>query len=215
MAKIDTKLSTGSFRIGKTVNKGAFTGRWNAVEVLDGLVRKMPLAAQVGANIGMAKAARHVLDIANSKYVPIGETGKLVASGRVVEEGGSTSRLTKATIASREMSPTSSFSVSIVYDAPYAVYVHEDETKRHGKAYNQRYQGKGGWKKPSETSKFLEMALNNADVGNMGVSYILGKALQESFRRILKNPKRYGYSGGDSAITAVRQGMSNLRQSGW
>jgi hypothetical protein len=193
---------------------GTLTGRWNAVEVLNGLTRLMPLAAQVGANIGMAKAARYILDIANRYYVPVDST-KLRDSGKVIEEGGSTALLTKTQIASREMSSVSSFSVSIVYDAPYAVFVHEDETKRHGKAYNSHYNGKGGWRKDTETAKFLEVAMANADVGNMGVTAQLGRSLRESFQRILKNPGRYGYSGGAPEITAVRQGMSIIRQSGW
>jgi len=207
--KAVTGIGTTTFRIGRS--GGGFTGRWNAVEVLNGLTRLMPLAAQVGANIGMAEAARKVLEIANRKYVPV-TTGALLDSGRVVGPDNYTARFTKNLIASHEMSPTSSFSVSIVYDAPYALFVHEDIRKLHGKEYNAKYQGKPMWKEDTETSKFLIAAMQ--DESNE-VTAILGRSLRESFRRILKNPRRYGHAPSDSAITAVREGMSIIKKTGW
>lgn len=217
MAKTFTKFSEGTFRVhgsGRALPMGHLSGRWNAIEVLQGLVRKMPLAAQVGASIGLYKAGQHVLNIANAYFVPVAR-GTLVESGKVVEQGGSTQFLTKKDITGYPMTSLSTFSVTIEYGASHALFVHEDTTALHGKEFNAKYKGKPMWKKPSETAKFLEVAIDHADSGNMGISHILRRSMSESFRRILKNPGRYGLSGADASVTAVRQGMSIVKETGW
>jgi len=172
-----------------------------ANELIRKLSKDIPFAVQSRIVSIVEQAASVVLKRAD-ELVPI-DTGALALSGRIVPAG-----LT----ASRAISQ-SSYRVAIEYggsEAPYAVYVHEDTGKLHGSALNFMHEVEKGkraynntgramttkrpWhtRRPEEQAKFLDKAFLDTQGA---VQEIMRTGLQRAIMSILKNPKRYGYSG--------------------
>lgn len=92
-----------------------------------------------GVQRGLVQGGRFLLRESH-KIVPV-DTGVLRASSDVRNVGGSG---TKADIV-------------VFYNTEYAVYVHEDLTKKHGQAYNEAYGAEGEkLRGPDQQAKFLE-----------------------------------------------------------
>lgn len=116
----------------------------NFYKLREELKRRKQRAAE-GYQKGARRSATQVLRRSNY-YVPI-DTEDLRKSGKVIESG---SGLT--------------YNVSIQYDTPYAVIVHEDMSLAHGYVYNFIYAsdiaaGRTHRRRPQEQAKFLSLAL--------------------------------------------------------
>jgi hypothetical protein len=103
-----------------------------------------------GMELGLKRAGLYLLAAAQY-YVPV-DTGTLRASGRVRKAAGTGGLNTV---------------VEVSYSTYYAVYVHEDLTKRHGQVFNKHYAadiaaGRTHPRRPQEQAKFLEQALRES-----------------------------------------------------
>ncbi len=116
----------------------------NLKELIETLKRKKDAHAE-GFEEGVTKAAWDLYDKA-LEIVPI-ETGKLWLSGKVVIEGKGFETVGH-----------------VIFDAEYAIWVHERLDLAHGKVYNIKYAediaaGRKILKRPQEQAKFLESPL--------------------------------------------------------
>ena len=165
------------------------------------LSKDIPEATQ-NSIIGVVEQAASVVLLRADELVPV-DTGDLIQTGRVVPASLTSSRSISA----------SSYRVAIEYgneDVPYAVYVHEDVGKLHGAALNFMHEMEKGKRKynnvgramttkrpwhtrrPQEQAKFMDAAFLETQET---VRSVMEAGLRRAIMRILKNPKRYGYTG--------------------
>lgn len=96
-------------------------GKLQGAQALKNALRRQAELKRQKLAQGVADAAKYLLAQSN-KLVPV-DYGILKASGHVEVEGKNTA------------SPKG----KVIYDAGYAIYVHEDLTKAHGAVFNAKY----------------------------------------------------------------------------
>lgn len=114
----------------------------NEINKISVRIHKLTTSWQPAIGAKFRAAGEYILTEAR-KLVPF-DTGALWESGQV-----------------RLISIASDLSVEVSFNTPYALYVHEDLTKRHGRAFNEYYAediaaGRTHARRPEEQAKFLE-----------------------------------------------------------
>lgn len=171
-------------------------------EIMRRLSRDIPEATQASIAGVVNSAALVVLQKAD-EFVPV-DTGALHGTGQIIPMTPTSSRSISST----------QYRVAIQYgspEVPYAVYVHENVGAAHGAVLNMFHDYKKSNTRPYESlyrtmlmkrpwhprraeeqAKFMDRAFMETQVE---VQAILAAGLRTAIMRILKNPKRFGYSG--------------------
>jgi len=144
----------------------------NLRELIETLKKKKEAQAE-GFEEGVTKAAWDLYDRALD-VVPI-ETGKLWLSGKVIIEGKGFQTVGH-----------------VIFDAEYAIWVHERLDLAHGKVYNIKYAediaaGRKILKRPQEQAKFLESPLRDNEAR---YRQMITKSCREAARREAARTKK-------------------------
>ena len=201
-----TRLTGPRQGVSNLPNRGGMRVSWNIKEVMDSLTKHLPKAVAVGAMQGLFEAGKEVLKVAYplvpKSYKNFGRN-TLADSGEVVPtEMGGMGRLSTSFVKNFYMRSANS-SVMVQYNAPYATYVHEDTTKKHGQAFNTAYakeikRGTEHQKNPQEQAMWLPKAM---EMAHSRAILRLNSALRYALTRVKKAPSRYNVSPAELAET--------------
>jgi hypothetical protein len=210
-----TRLTGPRQGVSNMPNRGGMRISWNIKEVMESLTRDMPKAVAVGAMQGLYEAGKEVLKVAYplvpKSYKNFGRN-TLADSGAVVPtEMGGIGRLSTSFVKNFDMGSANS-SVMVQYNAPYATYVHEDTTKKHGQAFNTAYakeikKGSEHQKSPQEQAMWLPKAM---EMAHARVRQRLDIALRRALQRVKKAPTRWGTSPAE--LTEVKGAHSEFSE---
>ena len=123
----------------------------DASAVLERLTRAFPAAMQQAAVAAGDRIGRKMLDIVEP-YVPK-DTGLMYSTAQTNIGQSSSGMLS---IDGESLGADQMYGVSISYNTPYAEIVYFDESKAHGKAYNEKHGA--GLRGEKETARWIEEA---------------------------------------------------------